>query len=312
MEVVQAKASWPHHPVHHLYSFIMRAALLPFALPPLLACAQSWCPPGATWTYEYDLVLADYYGVQRVEYVGDTLLGGHTAQHLEQTDVVAPSGSTNFQAYPAFPLFTRYDNDVVYIWDNTGVYDTLFWFGAAPGDRWNVAGWPDGGNIAVTVLDTGIQVIDGVPLRRLVVEPFPGLPIDTVYERIGGLQLHLNAFIWFVSDAPYQGLMCYSDQDIDLVAPGVTDCGYTLSVPDDPRALDASPFPNPGTTHFTLDLYPGPHTITLFDATGRMVLQQRTTDARPVIGTEALPAGLYHVAVRDAQGAVLGASWVKE
>jgi hypothetical protein len=43
-----------------------------------------------------------------------------------------------------------------------------------------------------------------------------------------------------------------------------------------------------------------------------MVLQQRTADARPVIATEALPAGLYRITVRDEQGAVLGAMWVKE
>jgi hypothetical protein len=43
-----------------------------------------------------------------------------------------------------------------------------------------------------------------------------------------------------------------------------------------------------------------------------MVLQQRTADARPVIATEALPAGLYRITVRDEPGAVLGAMWMKE
>lgn len=71
-------------------------------------------------------------------------------------------------------------------------------------------------------------------------------------------------------------------------------------------------FPNPGTDHIALDLPPGPHTITLFDATGRMVLQQRSADARPVITTQALPAGLYRIAVSNEQGAVMGATWVKE
>jgi hypothetical protein len=71
-------------------------------------------------------------------------------------------------------------------------------------------------------------------------------------------------------------------------------------------------FPNPGTTHVTLDLPPGPHTITLFDATGRVVLQQPTAEDRPVIGTEELPAGLYRITVRDEHGGVMGATWVKE
>jgi hypothetical protein len=73
-----------------------------------------------------------------------------------------------------------------------------------------------------------------------------------------------------------------------------------------------APFPNPGTTHFTLDLPPGTHTFTLFDATGRMVLHQRTADARPVIATEALPAGLYRISVCDERSEVMGATWVKE
>jgi hypothetical protein len=42
------------------------------------------------------------------------------------------------------------------------------------------------------------------------------------------------------------------------------------------------------------------------------VLQQRATDARPVIATEALPAGLYKIIVRDEQSGVMGATWIKE
>lgn len=291
----------------------MRNALLPLTLLPVLASAQSWCPPGAKWTYEYANVLGGYSGVQRVEYVGDSLLGGYMAQRLDQTDVVAPVGTTNYTTYPSFSLFTRYDNEVVFIWDNNGAYDTLFWFGAVPGDHWNAAGWPDGGNIVVTVMDTATEVIDGIPLRRLVVEPIPGSPVDTVYERIGGRRLHINAFIWFVADVPYDGLLCYRDQDIDYTAPGVSDCGSTLSVQDGGEfAKDLYVFPDPGTTHFTLVLPPGPRSIALFDAAGHVALQQRTTGARPVIDTGALPAGLYHIAIRDDHGGVMRAIWVKE
>lgn len=290
----------------------MRASLLSLLLLPLLACAQSWCPPGATWTHEYADVMGGYFGVQRVEYVGDTILGGYTAQRLQQTHVVAPWGTTNYSAYTTFPLFTRYGNDVVFIWDGVSVYDTLFWFGASPGDRWNAPGWPDDNDIDLTVLDTATVLVEGYPLRRLVVGFMQGWPVDTLYERIGFSHLYLNGWSWFLLDMPWNGLMCYSDQDIDFVASGVTDCGYTLSLPNDPRILDASPFPNPGTTHFTLDLPTGPHTITLFDAMGRMVLEQRTADERPVIGTEHLPAGVYRITVRDERGAVMGATWVKE
>ncbi len=71
-------------------------------------------------------------------------------------------------------------------------------------------------------------------------------------------------------------------------------------------------FPNPGTTHFTLSLSPGPHTISLFDAMGRNVLELRTADERLVIGTEHLPAGVYRIMVRNEQGGSMSATWVKE
>jgi hypothetical protein len=290
----------------------MRATLFSMALLPLLACAQSWCPPGATWTHEYADVMGGYFGVQRVEYAGDTMVGGYLAQELRQTHVVAPWGTTNYASYSTASLITRSENDLVYIWDGVSEYDTLFWFGASPGERWNAPGWSDDSDIALTVLDTATVLIQGNPLRRLAVGFMQGWPIDTLYERIGFSHDYLNGWSWFLLDMPWNGLMCYSDQDIDFVAPGVTDCGYTLSVPNDPRVLDASPIPNPGTTHFTLDLPPGPHTITLFDATGRMVLRQRTSGERPMIATEALPAGLYRIAVRDEQGAVMGVTWVKK
>lgn len=287
----------------------MRATLLTLAVLPLMAAAQSWCPPGAVWTFEYTNILGGYSGVQRVEYTADTLLGGFTAQRLDQTDVVAPWGTTNYTVYPSFPLFTRHDNEVVFIWDNNSAYDTLFWFGAVPGDHWNAAGWPDGSNIMVTVMDTATEVVDGVPLRRLVVEPLPGWPLDTVYERIGGLHLHINAFNWYVTDVPYDGLWCYIDQDIDFAMPGVSDCGYTLSVQDMPGAHKAWPFPNPGSDHFSLELPPGPHTITLFDATGRAVLRLRTNSERTLVRTEQLKPGLYVVRVDEDLRPL---RWVKE
>lgn len=153
----------------------MKGPLSAFAvLISVTAQAQSWCPPGATWTHEYADALGGYFGVQKVEYVGDTILGGYTAQRLEQTHVVAPSGSTNYASYNSFSLFTRSDSAVVFIWDGVGAYDTLFWFGAEPGDQWRAPGWPDDGNIVLTVSDTATVDVDGVPLRRLVVEPIPG------------------------------------------------------------------------------------------------------------------------------------------
>ena len=115
------------------------------------------------------------------------------------------------------------------------------------------------------------------------------------------------------------GLRCYRDPTgVYFSGPWSSrPCQFTVGLHDAAVNYGLQLFPNPGTNHFTLSgvegyLPPGLHTITLFDAMGRMVLQQRTTDARPVIGTEALPAGAYRIGVHDEQGAVMGATWVKE
>ena len=279
---------------------MLRRSISLLVLVPTLTCqAQNWCPPGAKWTHEYADVLGGYFGVQRVEYAGDTVLGGYMAQRLDQTHVVAPWGTSDYAPYTTSSLYTRYDNDIVYIWDGVSAYDTLFWFGAGPGDHWRAPGWPDDGNIVLTVVDTATVDIDGVPLRQLVVEPFPDLPIDTLYERIGGQFLYLNGWTWFVTDMPWNGLMCYSDQEIEYAVPGVSECGFTLSVQDAMRLRAMRICPNPGTDHFTVSMAPGTHTIHITDAAGRIVEQQRAVGDRATISTVELSAGLYCVRVDE-------------
>ena len=166
----------------------------------------------------------------------------------------------------------------------------------------------------LTVLDTSTVVIDGTPLRQLLIQRgnWDWMPPDTLRERIGFSFSYLNGWSWFLTDQPWTGLRCYQDAQIGYSAPGVPDCGFTLSVDGAAMRASATVFPNPGTTYFTLSLPPGPHTITLFDATGRMVFTQRTTEERPVIGTEKLPAGLYRITMQSEQGGSMSTSWVKE
>lgn len=52
--------------------------------------------------------------------------------------------------------------------------------------------------------------------------------------------------------------------------------------------------------------------MTLLDATGRVVLEQRTAEERPMIDTEALPAGLCRIIFRDELGGLMSTAWMKE
>lgn len=285
---------------------IMRATLLTCALLPLLAAAQSWCPPGATWTYTYSNGWTNE-GYARFTYVGDTVIGVDTCQLI---DAFGEGWYFPFDTtfhYDLGPVVTKLSDDLVSILTTAG-FDTLYWFGAAPGDHWEMT-MEDGsaGFGSIMITDTGSTVLQGVPLRFLVAGT------DTIAERLGSFHQFMLPWVAFVIDMPGGPLRCYVDADIDYHAPWWSfGCESWMGIGDEENASLKGAFPNHGTTHFTLDLPPGPHTITLFDATGRMVLQQRTTDTRPVIDTEALPAGLYRITVRDARGGAMGTTWVKE
>lgn len=84
------------------------------------------------------------------------------------------------------------------------------------------------------------------------------------------------------------------------------------SVGDNAQVDRSAPFPDPGSDHFTMLLDGGTHIITLLDATGRRVSQQRTADERVVIRTEELQSGTYVILITSDDGAVARMKWMKQ
>lgn len=289
----------------------MRGTLLTLVSMPIVIYAQSWCPPGATWTYTHSNSWT-HEGFARYQYIGDTLLAGSNAQiismHGEGYDFPM---QTSFN-WDQGPYFTTVNGGLVNLWTGS-VFDTLFNFNANVGDHW-LMNVPDGSTpfVVISVTDTGSTVIDGIPLRYLVTA-LNGSGSDTIMERLGSLTHQLVPWSMWVADQLDGPLRCYGDMEIDDQLPWWTyGCESWLGTDEASMTPMSFPFPNPGSDHFTLTLPPASHNITLFDATGRMVLHQRTTDALPVTNTEALPAGLYRITVRDEQGGVTSGPWMKE
>lgn len=268
--------------------------------------AQSWCPPGAKWTFGYDSFMSSYSGVERVEYVGDTMVGGQLAQRLLQTEVVAPWGTSTYTATSYSSLYTYHDNGVVYLWNEIDAYDTLMWFSALPGQRWNA---PGNSGMYLEVLDTATVFLEGIALKRLVVQGDLEWLTDTLYERIGFMDLFLAGSTWGATDMPWTGLICYQDDSLSFISSVSTDCGFTLTVPERSDGTALLPYPDPGVDHFSLSLTHGPHNITLFDAVGRVVLKDQGSGPLVRIDTAHLPSGVYLVKVDD--GPQLS-RWVKE
>lgn len=274
-----------------------RSTQFSFLLITAQASAQSWCPPGAEWTYSFANQQA--MGITRAWYAGDTLLGGYTAQRIDQT-IVAYQGNPPFGQPFTQQLqaqHTRMEDGVVHLW-NSGAnsYDTLIWFDAVPGDRWQL---PHADWAYFDVLDTGTTVVEGIPLRYLVVEePIVMGVIDTVRERIGFDYFYIDPLESMLIDWTTGQLHCYRDEAITEFhgrywpMPCDFTVGMTERIP-----IASGPSPNPGTDHFTLQLPSGLHSIEVFDATGRRVIGETIAGSNTRITTTELSPGLYSVRV---------------
>jgi hypothetical protein len=167
------------------------------------------------------------------------------------------------------------------------------------------------------VVDTGTVLLNGISLRSWTLDfsDEQGLPSGhaiNVTERLG-MQYGLEIMPWNCNISELgESLVCYSDNELSYNSPSWPHgCTSVVGQEEFSSSLSVDAYPNPGTTHFTLSLPPGPHTIILFDATGRMVFEQRTAEERPVIGTEGLPSGIYTVRMVNGNGTMHRHQWIK-
>ncbi|MEO8588777.1 MAG: T9SS type A sorting domain-containing protein [Flavobacteriales bacterium] len=265
--------------------------------------AQSWCPPGATWTYTYSNGWTTE-GYARFTYIGDTIISSLPTQviamHTEGTEFGSPF------THDYDPYFTTVDADLVSIWTVAG-FDTLYFFGAAPGDHWELTA-EDGGQsqVQVIVSDTGTTIVGGLSLHFLV------LGNDTIVQRFGSLYQFMLPWINFTTDAAGGPLRCYSDVDISYSALW---WGYGCSSfmgASEQTSVVKDVFPNPGTDDFTMQLPSGYHAITMRDALGRLVLTQNVAGGTTVVDASSFAPGAYMVTCIAANGTRSGSIWMKE
>ena len=297
----------PSAHVHSVHSIIMRPSLFLIAFLPQLASAQipnggfeNWTNQGGyldpiSWLTYNDVVTPGGWPATTVEQGSPGVVG---AYHAVITTVAVPLGPTiqgwisagSSSGNSGFPYTQR-----------PGMLTGQWQYGIQPNDTAQVqvtlSKWNSGTNSTESVAIGTLEATGSLGTWQVFAVPFNYISSETPD----------TAYIQIVSSIDFSAPIAGSFVKVDdLAFVGMVGIGeFTGS-----NAL--SVFPNPGTIDLTLNLSPGPHTITLFEAMGRIVLQQRTADARPVINTEALPAGLYRISVSNEQGAVMGATWVKE
>lgn len=262
----------------------------------VVANAQNWCPPGAEWYFGYS-DSGWNIGVVHYEYAGDTVILGSTAQKL--TGDISGYSQMTLQPFAGSrpTLFTRSTADRVDLWIDAQ-FDTLWYFGAVPGDSWHLPtpGW---GPYEVSVVDTGSTVIDGVPLRWLAVTvPAPSgmfLLNDTIIERIGSLHVFIDAQWSFWEDVITCCLRCYHDSVVQFETGVDTTCGFVMGVDDTPYAGQPPVlYPNPVEDQLRVEgLAAGAGILELQDATGHLIFSQQTNGVSSDMGLAGVGAGLY-------------------
>ena len=130
------------------------------------AQAQTWCPPGAVWEYNWSGGAST--GCQVRTYVADTVIDGFDCQRIEVIDIFYDFISDEVDTIESL-FHTRFENGVVFQQIGVDLYwDTLYWFTAPVGSRWYPPGVGDGcGGLAgmVEVLSIQEQVVNGLGLE---------------------------------------------------------------------------------------------------------------------------------------------------
>ncbi|MFZ1691695.1 MAG: T9SS type A sorting domain-containing protein [Flavobacteriales bacterium] len=273
-----------------------------------MATAQTWCPPGATWWYDY-YTNTGGIGYAQATFVADTLVAGVSAHKI--TAHVEGIDQSNQQpiSYDLPPLFTAMSGDAVMLWTGSS-FDTLFHYGAAPGDQWV----PAGTGALYTVLDTGTTLIDGQPLRWWAVDigGFFDVSADTIFERMGGLHVFLRpAVILAVTDPEIWGLRCYQDSQLDYSANNAPACNFILALNEHAKSPGIALFPNPGSHGFEVLSSHALGSVSVRDISGRAVLSRTTGNMSHVNASAWLP-GCYVVEVEYESGYGTRHRWVKQ
>ena len=240
-----------------------------------IATAQQWCASGAQWYHEYSNLSIGDVGYVVTNYVGDTIIDGDTCQNLEHITYAhyLPTGM-NYVDGP-YNFYTSVSGNVVYIWSGAE-FDTLINYGAVPGDQWQFAPMEQ----PITVIDTGHVMLDAQWLKFLsvAVDMDPFIWEDTIYERIGPLQIYLNMYLSepFLIDYGFGGLRCYSDNEMSYSRIDEP-CEIALGIDLRSNALGIEVFPNPASHQLCIRNLKEAYSFELFDQTGSIVLRSDLT-----------------------------------
>jgi hypothetical protein len=290
-------------------AYICVMALLLLQLP---ADAQVWCPAGATWHYGFDYGQSN--GYNEYTYMGDTVIAGVAQQQIAVETHYYTQNPSGYHEYAGETVHTRLDDGVLYIFQaSLGLWDTLIWYSAVPGNQWQVLQPSDSFcDCRYIVTDTGHAVIGGMSLRY-VQTTVTGFECESVsrrfLERIGSVH---GTFLdeCQTGDADTT-LRCYQDIDMNYSPPDAPACDFISGIREESLLHGIEVWPNPGTDVLHVETgMNGKVDVGVHDATGRAVLTASAPGGSLEISSAGLSPGIYFIEVNTAEGRQT-VKWVK-
>lgn len=274
--------------------------------------AQVWAPSGATWYYDY--VNFWVSGYVKIQYTGDSTVGGKSCKvlkkELDRYDWLNHIYSQNIIGYE----FTYQENNIVFYY-RYGQFFKLYDFNSIINDSWKVAGWDSSqlcGDTAIVVVDsTGFTTISSISLKYLKISPGPNsywaFSSDTIIERIGCLGYMFPEPTCVVDLFEGGSLRCYYDDSFGLYERGSAPaCDYITGVEDNhPERNFFNVYPVPATSIITLEFtkpVKGMRMIEIFDILGNRMKKIVTDKVNLIIDVEDLKSGIYFISVMDQSG----------
>lgn len=310
--------------------------------------AQTWCPPGAIWSYTMISSIGGLSqpisGVINDQYRSDTVINSKVCKHIVGAFKGKLSGGSPVTLIGSYrESYTYENNKVLYVWayspfDNVNTFDTVVNFKAAIGDKWLKNRWKGTCNShrPVTVTDTGHVIINSQSLKRIVTSysaaysyasnTYTFLVIDTLIEKI----MHPSKFMIpeyceidnATDGGVYNGeFLCYKDSLFpNYQRPGTASCGYIADGLNE-RVNNNFPgriYPNPTSAQLLIEselFNPSElYGIVITNLLGQCVarLELKILSNHISLDLSALDKGIYCLQLRDKSGLLANEKIIKD
>ncbi|HOY30735.1 MAG TPA: T9SS type A sorting domain-containing protein [Bacteroidales bacterium] len=208
----------------------------------VVSTAQTWAPIGATWTFGYGVAFTPLFGYHQWISVKDTMVGGQNCKLLKKYGPLADSDFSD-------KLITYQDSNKVFLFNTYfNQFTVLYDFNKTAGESWIMK--TDSCDLLITVDSTGMDTINGIPLKALYLSSEDYAFNGKVLQIAGHLKapnpdINGHCYGIAVDGLYYTGLRCYEDTVIGQVNFGIApDCYYTYSISE--------------INNKTIEIYPNP------------------------------------------------------